>query len=70
MLFSAAWDPVPVKMQGTYLDEDEAEALTDAAKALGQPDYIDEEMEMRGIVGPANGSKPREILHVPDHIPG
>ncbi|MDC7219328.1 MAG: DNA translocase FtsK [Spirochaetales bacterium] len=24
-----------------------------------------EEMEMRGIVGPANGSKPREILHVP-----
>lgn len=27
---------------------------------------IIEEMEMRGIVGPANGSKPREILHVPD----
>ena len=25
-----------------------------------------EEMEMRGIVGPPNGSKPREILHVPD----
>ncbi|MCF7929248.1 MAG: DNA translocase FtsK [Spirochaetales bacterium] len=25
-----------------------------------------EEMEERGIVGPANGSKPREILHVPD----
>ena len=24
-----------------------------------------EEMEARGIVGPANGSKPREIIHVP-----
>jgi len=126
MLFSAAWDPVPVRMQGTYLDEDEVEAITDAAKALGQPDYIDEEiffddddvedfkagdsadplmdkaleivitagkasasylqrrlkigynraariieeMEMRGIVGPANGSKPREILHVPDRSGG
>ncbi|MDC7126797.1 MAG: DNA translocase FtsK [Spirochaetales bacterium] len=27
-----------------------------------------EEMEDRGIVGPANGSKPREILHIPDKI--
>jgi S-DNA-T family DNA segregation ATPase FtsK/SpoIIIE len=25
-----------------------------------------EELEIRGIVGPANGSKPRQILHVPD----
>ena len=25
-----------------------------------------EEMEQRGIVGPANGSKPREILHLPN----
>ena len=25
-----------------------------------------EEMEARGIIGPANGSKPREILHLPD----
>ena len=29
---------------------------------------IVEEMEARGIVGPPNGSKPREILHVPDRI--
>ena len=24
-----------------------------------------EDMEARGIVGPANGSKPREIIHIP-----
>ena len=29
---------------------------------------IVEEMEARGIVGPPNGSKPREILHVPDRV--
>ncbi len=27
-----------------------------------------EELELRGIVGPPNGSKPREILHVPDKL--
>ncbi len=27
-----------------------------------------EEMEARGIVGPANGSKPREIMHIPDRV--
>ena len=26
-----------------------------------------EEMEIQGIVGPQNGSKPREILHIPDN---
>ena len=26
---------------------------------------IIEDMEARGIVGPQNGSKPRELLHVP-----
>ena len=26
---------------------------------------IVEDMEARGIVGPANGSKPREIIHIP-----
>ena len=29
---------------------------------------IVEEMEARGIVGPPNGSKPREILHIPDRV--
>ena len=29
---------------------------------------IVEEMEARGIVGPPNGSKPRDILHVPDRV--
>jgi DNA segregation ATPase FtsK/SpoIIIE, S-DNA-T family len=29
---------------------------------------IVEDMEARGIVGPPNGSKPREILHVPDRV--
>ena len=121
MLFSAAWDPIPMRIQGAYLAEDEVRAVTDHARTLGEPDYLDEElfymeeeesysgqggedplmdkaleivllagkasasylqrrlkigynraarlveeMEMRGIVGPAQGSKPREIIHVPD----
>jgi len=28
-----------------------------------------EDMEERGIVGPANGSKPRELLHIPERPP-
>jgi len=28
-----------------------------------------EEMEIRGIVGPQNGSKPREVVHIPDRSP-
>ncbi|MBI9102014.1 MAG: DNA translocase FtsK [Spirochaetales bacterium] len=127
MLFTSAWDPNPVRMQGAYLSEEEAERVADHVKSLGEPDYIDdeifmdedegddfqltpdsgqdplfetavsivieagkasasylqrrlkvgynraarlvEEMEMRGIVGSANGSKPREILHIPDRPP-
>ncbi|MGO9309783.1 MAG: DNA translocase FtsK [Spirochaetia bacterium] len=121
MLFSAAWNPFPVRIQGAYIDDEEIDAVTEYVKKLGPPQYIEdevffddddtgdfqgepgndplyerameivmgqgkasasylqrrlkvgynraarlvEEMEMRGIVGPAQGSKPREILHVP-----
>jgi S-DNA-T family DNA segregation ATPase FtsK/SpoIIIE len=121
MLFTPAWDPIPVRIQGTYLSEEEVEAITDHARTLGEPEYLDEEMfydedeeeyegsgsedplmdkaieivlaagkasasyiqrrlkvgynraarmveemEQMGIVGPAQGSKPRDIVHVPD----
>ena len=121
MLFSAAWNPFPTRIQGAYIDDEETDAVTEYVKKLGPPMYIDdevffddeetgdfegepgndplfeqaldivvaqgkasasylqrrlkvgynraarlvEEMEMRGIVGPAMGSKPREILHIP-----
>ncbi len=123
MLFTPAWDPVPVRIQGAYLGEEEIEALTAYVKTLGEPEYIDEAMflddeeedvpfdaaddplmekaleivvtagkasasylqrrlqigynraarlveamEQQGIVGPAQGSKPREILHVPERV--
>jgi len=124
MLFSAAWDPIPVRIQGTYLSEEEVEAITAHAKTLGQPEYLDEEifideseeefsgagaedplmdealqivlavgkasasylqrrlkigynraarlveeMERMGVVGPSKGSKPREVLRMPDKGP-
>jgi S-DNA-T family DNA segregation ATPase FtsK/SpoIIIE len=121
MLFSAAWNPFPTRIQGAYIDDEEIDAVTEYVKKLGPPQYIDEEvffddeetgdfqgepgndplfeqaldiviaqgkasasylqrrlkvgynraarlveeMEERGIVGPAQGSKPREIIHVP-----
>ena len=125
MLFTSAWDPNPVRIQGAFLSEDEVGNIVSHVKTLGEPDYIDdeiffdddeeasglfdeggedplmnkaleivsqagkasasylqrrlkigynraarlvEEMEYRGIVGPQNGSKPREILHVPARI--
>ncbi len=121
MLFVSAWDPVPVRIQGAFLAEEEIEAITAHMRTLGEPEYIDEEiffeeedeeipgvgeedplldkaldvivtagkasasylqrrlkigynraarliehMEMRGIIGPPNGSKPREIIHIPN----
>ena len=126
MLFTSAWDPNPIRIQGAFLSDDEVERVTDHVKTLGEPDYIDDEifiaddesgdfqlesaggddplmdaavqivveagkasasylqrrlkigynraarlvedMEDRGIVGPANGSKPREIIHIPDRV--
>ncbi|HET6487520.1 MAG TPA: DNA translocase FtsK [Spirochaetia bacterium] len=121
MLFSAAWNPFPVRIQGAFVDDEEIDAVTEYVKKMGPPQYIDdevffddeetgefqgepgndpmynkaleivigqgkasasylqrrlkvgynraarlvEEMEERGIVGPAQGSKPREVLHVP-----
>jgi DNA segregation ATPase FtsK/SpoIIIE-like protein len=121
MLFSAAWNPFPTRIQGAYIDDEETDAVTEYVKKQGPPQYIEdevffdeedskdfegepgndplfgraleiimgqgkasasylqrrlkvgynraarlvEEMEMRGIVGPAQGSKPREILHMP-----
>ncbi|MCR4939058.1 MAG: DUF87 domain-containing protein [Treponemataceae bacterium] len=126
MLYASAIDPFPVRIQGTFVTEDEVENVVDYVKQFGPPDYIDdeifvddedddgdsqddtvytegedplyeqaldivvqagkasasyiqrrlkigynraarlvEEMEDRGIVGPANGSKPREIIHIP-----
>ena len=124
MLYASAIDPFPVRIQGTFVTEDEVEKVVDCVKSYGEPEYIDEEifveddeeegaepglftegsdplydraleivvqagkasasyiqrrlkigynraarlveeMEARGIVGPANGSKPREIIHIP-----
>ena len=127
MLYASAVDPYPVRIQGTFVSDQEVENVVNAVKEYGEPDYIDdeifieedddieggvdlfgnaysdedplydqaleivvqagkasasyiqrrlkigynraarlvEEMEERGIVGPANGSKPREIIHMP-----
>lgn len=125
MLYASATDPFPVRIQGTYVSDDEVENVVEYVKGFGEPEYIDDEifvetdddemaepglfggggedplynkaleivmqagkasasylqrrlsigynraarlvedMEARGIVGPANGSKPREIIHVP-----
>ena len=123
MLYASAVDPFPVRIQGTFVTEDEVEKVVNYVKQYGEPEYIDdeifveeeddeleapifgdgedplydqaleiivqsgkasasylqrrlkigynraarlvEEMEERGIVGPANGSKPRELIHIP-----
>jgi DNA segregation ATPase FtsK/SpoIIIE, S-DNA-T family len=123
MLFSSSWDPIPSRIQGAFLTEEEVERVVAHVKAQGEPDYLDEEyfrdddeddeyegnesddsddlmqealkivsqrgsasasylqrrlkigynraarlveeMEERGIVGPAQGSKPREVIRMP-----
>ena len=126
MLYASAVDPAPIRIQGTFVSDQEVEDVVNAVKEYGEPDYIDdeiftddddeegardlfgepiddedplydqaleivvqagkasasylqrrlkigynraarlvEEMEERGIVGAANGSKPREVIHIP-----
>lgn len=126
MLYASSTDPFPVRIQGTFVSDQEVENVVESVKQWGEPEYIDdeifvpdddddddgqvslmgdggedplyekaldivvqagkasasyiqrrlkigynraarlvEEMEERGIVGPANGSKPREIIHMP-----
>jgi S-DNA-T family DNA segregation ATPase FtsK/SpoIIIE len=125
MLVATAWDPFPIRMQGSYVSEEEVEKAVEFVKTLGEPEYIDEEifidedeedgepslfgdedddplfekaleivlqqgkasasyiqrrlkvgynrasrlvelMEEKGIVGPARGSKPRDLVHNPE----
>jgi DNA segregation ATPase FtsK/SpoIIIE, S-DNA-T family len=121
MLFTSAWDPFPLRLQGAFLSDEEVERVVEYVKQLGEPDYIDdeifvdededdyvqgeledplmekaidivitankasasylqrrlkvgynraarmvEEMERLGMVGPQQGSKPREIVSLPD----
>lgn len=123
MLYASAVDPFPVRIQGTFVSDNDVEKVVEYVKSYGEPEYIDdeifvddddvdlgpslfnegadplydqaldiviqagkasasyiqrrlkigynraarlvEEMEERGIVGPANGSKPREVIHIP-----
>ncbi len=125
MLYASSTDPFPIRIQGTFVSDQDVENVVDAVKSWGEPEYIDDEifvdddeddsgemssfdsgeddplfekavdivmqagkasasyiqrrlkigynraarlveqMEERGLVGPANGSKPREIIHVP-----
>lgn len=123
MLYASATDPFPIRIQGTFVSDNEVENVVEFVKQYGEPDYIDdeifvdeeetdmgpglfgegedplydqaleivmqagkasasyiqrrlkigynraarlvEEMENKGIVGPANGSKPREIIQMP-----
>ncbi len=124
MLYASSTDPFPVRIQGTFVSDQEVENVVAKVKEWGEPEYIDdeifvpeddeeeaeqltfsdgndplydkaldivmqagkasasyiqrrlkigynraarlvEEMEERGIVGPAQGSKPRELIQIP-----
>ena len=124
MLYASSTDPFPVRIQGTFVSDQEVENVVASVKEWGEPEYIDDEifvpddddeesdqmtfskgndplydraldivvqagkasasyiqrrlkigynraarlvegMEERGIVGPAQGSKPRELIQIP-----
>ena len=45
MLFSAAWNPFPVRIQGAFVDDEEIDAITGhLKKKYGEPQYIDDEV--------------------------
>ncbi len=44
MLFTSAWDPFPLRLQGAYLSEEEVERVVEHVKQLGEPEYIDDEI--------------------------
>jgi S-DNA-T family DNA segregation ATPase FtsK/SpoIIIE len=122
MLYAGTTDPFPIRIQGTFVSEEEVERVVDYLKTLSPPDYLEEDifivdededcpyaageddplyekalkiireqgkasasamqrrlkigynraarlveaMENRGIIGPAQGSKPREVLQKSD----
>ncbi|MDR2102940.1 MAG: DNA translocase FtsK, partial [Treponema sp.] len=44
MLYAGAVDPFPIRMQGAFISEEEVERVVEYVKALGAPDYIDDEI--------------------------
>jgi S-DNA-T family DNA segregation ATPase FtsK/SpoIIIE len=44
MLFVSVKNPVPVRLQGAYLAEEEVEKVVAHVKTLGEPEYIDDEI--------------------------
>jgi S-DNA-T family DNA segregation ATPase FtsK/SpoIIIE len=44
MLFTSAWDPFPIRMQGAFVSEEEIERIVEEVRKYGEPDYIDEEI--------------------------
>ena len=51
MLFLAADAPKPVRLQGTWVDESEIEAVVQHWQAQGQPDYVDELVNVQAWSG-------------------
>ncbi|MDR2484969.1 MAG: DNA translocase FtsK [Treponema sp.] len=43
MLYAGTADPVPIRMQGAFVSEEEVERVVEYVKTLGDPDYIDDE---------------------------